>query len=469
MQKMFVYTLQMLLFSVVLSSCEKDEGDKWKTVTPEKEDTEETVSQLTQYDTPFENVPETPDITMYEVNLRAFSQEGNLDGVTGKLDSLDNLGVNVVWLMPIYPTGDVKGVGSPYAVKDYMDIHEDYGTLEDLRNLVTEAHQRNMAVILDWVANHTAWDHEWITDTPSWYVQDDNGDIIIPPGTGWEDVAELNFDNKNMQAEMIRAMKYWVLEANVDGFRCDYAHGAPDAFWKQAIDTLRSIPERDIIMFAESERKELLTVGFDMIFGWRFYTGLKETFSEGQSTSAIVEAHQEEYTGLSAGKHVLRWTSNHDQNAWETTPIEQFNNKDGAMAAFVITAYMDGVPLVYSGQEVGFPEQLSFFEGNANKIDWNINADYKAEYERVLKLRQESSALRRGELAIHNTNDVMAFEKTTPEDTVLVLVNVRNNSIQYTVPQLFQETAWQDVFSERQTTLVTNLELAPYEYMILRK
>ena len=464
---MFVYTLKMLLFTLLFSGCETDEGETWETITPDKE--EETVSQPVQYGTPFENVPETPDVAMYEVNLRAFSQAGNLSGVTENLDSLENLGINVVWLMPIYPTGDEKSVGSPYAVKDYMDIHEDYGTLADLRELVEGAHQRNMAVILDWVANHTAWDHQWITENASWYAQDDNGNIIIPPGTGWEDVAELNFNNNIMRAEMIRAMKYWVLEANVDGFRCDYAHGVPDDFWKQAIDTLRSIPNRDIIMFAESERKELLTQGFDMMFGWRFYTGLKETFSEGQSTAAIVEAHEEEYRGLSTGKHVLRWTSNHDQNAWETTPIDQFMNKDGAMAAFVITAYMDGVPLVYSGQEIGFPEQLSFFEGNANKIDWNINADYKEEYEEVLNFRQESSALRRGDLTNYNSADVMAFEKTVDEESVFVLVNVRNKSVTYTVPEMFQESVWQNAFTETSITLGNSVELAPFEYLILRK
>ncbi|WP_291857032.1 alpha-amylase family glycosyl hydrolase [Marinilabilia sp.] len=462
MKKRLIFITQLLLFPLILSSCEKKNEEEQVITEPVQE-------QFTQYGTPFENVPETRDITMYEVNLRAFSREGNLNGVTAKLDSLDNLGINVVWLMPVYPTGDVKSVGSPYAVKDYLDIHEDYGTLEDLRNLVREAHQRDIAVILDWVANHTAWDHKWIADHSSWYAKDDNGNNIIPPGTGWQDVAELNFGNEYLREEMIRAMKYWVLEANVDGFRCDYVHGVPDDFWKQAIDTLRSIPERDIIMFAESERKELLPQGFDMIFGWRFYTGLKETFSEGKSTDAIVEAHEEEYRGLSAEKEVLRWTSNHDQNAWETTPIQQFTNKEGAMAAFVIMAFMDGVPLVYSGQEVGFPEQLSFFEGNANKIDWDINAGYKAEYERLLNLRQDSPALRRGTFTNLNTADVMAFEKVTTDDSVLVIVNVRNNSVRYIVPEALQETVWQNAYSETQTTLGSKVELAPYEYLILRK
>ncbi|PWD98606.1 alpha-amylase family glycosyl hydrolase [Marinilabilia rubra] len=468
MRNMFAYIIHLLLLPLFLTSCEKDSGEKWETNHPKEEETEQT-EQPSQYGAPFGNVPETPDVAMYEVNLRAYSQEGNLGGVKAKLDSIEALGINVVWLMPIYPTGDVKAVGSPYAVKDYKAIHDDYGTLDDLRSLVDEAHQRDMAVILDWVANHTAWDHEWITEHPSWYAQDDNGNIIIPPGTGWEDVAELNYDNQSLREEMIQSMKYWVLEANVDGFRCDYAHGVPDDFWKQAIDTLRSIPDRDIIMFAESERKELLTSGFDMMFGWRFYTGLKESFNEGQPASAIIEAHDEEYYGLSSEKHVLRWITNHDQNAWETTPDEQFNNKDGSMAAFVVSAYMGGVPLIYSGQEVGFPDQISFFEGNVNKIDWTINPDYKEEYEKVLNFRQNNTALRRGSLINYKSNDVMAFERTSGDETVLVLVNLRNSSVQYAVPDDLQNTNWNEGFTGAEVTLETSLELAPYEYVIYKK
>ncbi|MGQ1891493.1 alpha-amylase family glycosyl hydrolase [Thermophagus sp. OGC60D27] len=451
-----------LFVSLLVGSCEKDNNEKWETKYPgEKEEVE-----FSQYGEPFTKVPEISDIAMYEVNIRAFSQEGNLNGITVELDSLKKLGVNVVWLMPIYPSGKEKSVGSPYAVKDYMAIHEDYGTLEDLRVLVSEAHQRDMAVILDWVANHTAWDHNWITEHPSWYSKDEAGQIIIPPGTGWEDVAELNYEKEAMRLEMIRAMKYWVLEANVDGFRCDYAHGVPDDFWKQAIDTLRSIPERDIIMFAESDRKELLSAGFDMIFGWKFYDALKEVFSDGKSASVILNAHKSEYAGLSNGKHVLRWTSNHDQNAWETTPIDQFNGKKGAMAAFVAAAYLGGVPLVYSGQEVACPEQLSFFEGDVTKIDWTIDPDYKLKYEQILHLRASYSALRNGKLTYFSSDDVLAFERSAEQNAVLVFVNVRNEALQFPLPESLQNTTWVDAFSGEEAFLGISKELPAYGYVV---
>lgn len=464
MKKMVTFT-KLMLFAFLIGACEKEGEEKWIKTTPE----EEQVAQPKQYGDPFDNVPETRDIAMYEVNIRAFSQSGNLKGVEAKLDSIKNLGINVVWLMPIYPTGDVNSVGSPYAIKDYLDIHEDYGTLEDLRSLVDQAHQRDMAVILDWVANHTAWDHSWISEYPGWYTQDDNGNIIIPPGTNWQDVAELNYTNKQMRAEMIRSMKYWVLEANVDGFRCDYAGGAPDDFWKQAIDTLRSIPGREIIMFAESDRKELLPSGFDMIFGWGFYGGLKEVFGNAKAASLIIDAHNSEYRGLSSEKQVLRWISNHDQNAWETIPVEEFNGQRGAMAAFVITAYLGGMPLVYSGQEVGTPEMLSFFEGNVNKIDWTINPEYKSEYKKVLNFRKESLALRQGALTNYNTNDVMAFERVSATERVLVVVNVRNKTLQYAVPSTLQSTAWEDAFTGTEEFLHSNVELKPYEYQVYKQ
>ncbi|HPI05949.1 MAG TPA: alpha-amylase family glycosyl hydrolase, partial [Saprospiraceae bacterium] len=218
-----LFTLAVTLFS----ACKKEEI-KFPTIHPGE-------STYVQYDVPFDQVPATSDIVLYEVNLRAFSAAGNLKGVEARLDSIKNLGVNVVWLMPIYPIGELNAIGSPYAVKDYFKVNPDYGTLEDLRELVKASHQRGMAVMLDWVGNHTAWDNSWI-QTKAWYTQDASGSIVSP--NTWTDVADLNFSSMAMRKEMIKAMKYWVLEANVDGYRCDYAEGVPNDFWKQAIDTL---------------------------------------------------------------------------------------------------------------------------------------------------------------------------------------------------------------------------------------
>ena len=184
-------------------------------------------------------VPNRQDATIYQVNIRAFSQAGNFAGVTARLDSIKALGVNVIYLMPVYPVGTVKSVNSPYCVKDYKAVNSEFGTLADLRTLVDGAHSRNMSVMLDWVANHTSWDNYWITAHKSWYAQDANGNIISPPNTGFTDVAQLNFNNDTMRLAMIADMKYWVYAANIDGFRCDYADNPPVTFWQQAIDTLK--------------------------------------------------------------------------------------------------------------------------------------------------------------------------------------------------------------------------------------
>jgi len=190
------------------------------------------------------------DIIMYEVNIRAFSNRGDFQGVIDRLDSIKSLSVNTLWLMPIYPIGKIKTVNSPYCINEYTQVNSEFGTINDFNLLVEKAHKREMQVIIDWVANHTSWDHSWIQNK-GWYTQNVNGNIIHPEGTNWQDVADLNFDNTEMRNEMIRAMKYWVLETNIDGFRCDAADFVPYDFWKQALDTLSSIKGKELILLAE--------------------------------------------------------------------------------------------------------------------------------------------------------------------------------------------------------------------------
>ncbi|MFN5311437.1 MAG: alpha-amylase family glycosyl hydrolase, partial [Flavobacteriales bacterium] len=220
-----------------------------------------------QYGVPLVYVPSTEQATIYEVNLRAQSSEGNLQGVISKLQHIKDLGTNLIWLMPIYEQGITNSVNSPYCIKDYTKVSPEYGTLSDLRALTDQAHALGMAVIMDWVANHTSWDHPWITEHPEWYSKNSAGQIIIPPGTNWNDVADLNFDQAAMRKAQIDAMKYWVLEANVDGFRCDYADGVPYTFWQDAITQLRALPNRDLLMLAEGTRTDHYQAGFDLTYG----------------------------------------------------------------------------------------------------------------------------------------------------------------------------------------------------------
>lgn len=419
-----------------------------------------------QYETPFAEVPNTSDIVMYEINERAFSTSGTLAGILPRLDSIKALSVNVIWLMPIHPIGVINTVNSPYCVKDYMEVNPEYGTLEDLRTLVREAHKRKMAVILDWAANHTSWDNPWI-ENKDWYTLDGSGNIIHPAGTNWQDVADLNFDNAEMRLAMIKALKYWVLAANVDGYRCDAADYVPYAFWKQAIDSLKKVPNRKLILLAEGARADHFTAGFKVNFGWDFFNKSFSVFKNNQSAGGYYQTHLNEYTAIPAGSQKLRFTSNHDKCAWEDTPLGMFGGKDGAMAAFVITAYMGGVPLIYDGQEVGCPVKLPFF--SRSPINWTTNPDMMQEYKWLMALRASHAALRTGTLAYYPDTDISTFRRTETNDEILVIVNTRNAAKTYTVPSGIQNSTWLDARTNESVTLGSTLSLSAYEYRILKK
>ncbi len=416
-----------------------------------------------QYGTPFAGVPQTEDIIMYEVNLRAFSSSGDLQGVINKLDHLQSLHVNVIWLMPIHPIGAVNSVNSPYSVRDYKAVSSEYGDLNMLRALSDAAHARGMAVIMDWVANHTAWDNPWIDNT-SWYTQDANGNIIMPPGTNWADVADLNFDNTEMRAAMIEAMKFWILQANVDGFRCDYADGVPFDFWQQAITALRAIPNRKLVMLAEGNRLDHYTAGFDMTFAWDYYTQLKNVFA-GQPAFTINATNSNEYINVPAGKHKLRFTTNHDQSAWEATPPTLFGGIDGATAATVAHVFMRGVPLIYTGQEVGRVATVPFFSNSP--IDWNANAAMLSKYREIYGIYDNLEVARRGNLTLHNANDAVIIEKELNGEHLLVIVNVRNTAVSVPMPAILLNTAWTSAITGTTEFIGSTMGLIPYEYKIL--
>ena len=419
-----------------------------------------------QYGTPFTGVPDARDVVIYQVNMRSFSSTRNFQGVISRLDSIKNLGVNVVYLMPIYPVGALKSVNSPYCVKDYKAVNAEFGTLADLRTLIDGAHTRGMTVILDWVANHTAWDNAWISNK-SWYVQDNSGTIVSP--TGWTDVAQLNFQNAEMRKEMIKDMKFWVYTANCDGFRCDYADGPPADFWKQAIDTLRNIKTHKLLMMAEGTRANHYASGFDFTFGFRFYNQLKTIYSSNQPVSNIDNINAQEFpSGNSDMNLVVRYITNHDVNSSDGTPLELFGGSTGSMAAFVVAAYMKGVPMIYNGQEVGTSFRLVFpFTGST--IPWNQNPATVAEYKKIIAFRNNSVAIRRGTLTSYDNTNICAFTKTSGTQTVLVISNLRSTAITFTLPAALANSSWQDAFTGNSVTLNTQIILAPYSYLVLKK
>ena len=463
--KQAVVNLTLILFSWMLGACGKNDtaAPYIPPVIPPVTDT----TIAAQYGTPFANVTDPQDAVIYQVNMRVFSQQGNFAGVTARLNAIKDLGANVVYLMPVFPVGQLKALNSPYCVKDYFTINPEFGTLTDLRTLIETAHQQNMSVILDWVANHTAWDHSWITAHKDWYMQDGSGNIISPPGTGWNDVAQLNYQNAEMRKAMIKAMKFWVMTANIDGFRCDYADGPPTDFWKQAMDTLRGISTHKLIMLAEGGRTANFTLGFNYNFGFSYFNTLKDIYSKERPVTAIDTLNTSEYLSASPGQRVVRYTSNHDVNGSDGPPTELFGGIDGAMAAFVVTSFMKSVPMIYNGQEVATAYRL-LFPFTMAKIDWSVHPEVTALYKKVLAFRSGSTAVKRGALTTYSNSDVCAFTKVQGTEQVLVIANLRNRTVNYTVPAALQPGAWKDALSGNAATLGTTITLAPYEYRILK-
>jgi Glycosidases len=418
-------------------------------------------------DPAFSNVPNVADMVVYEVNIPAFSSSGNLSGATQRLDSIKNLGINVIWLMPIYPIGYTNAVGSPYCVNNYKAVNPSFGTLDDLRTFVREAHKRNMAVILDWVGDHTSWDNSWIQHK-SWYNQDANGNIISPPGTGWMDVAQLNYSNSTMRDEMIKCLKYWITQSNVDGYRFDAVDFVPSNFWQQAIDTLKAMPGRKMILLAEGGKAVNFTDGFQMNYSWDFVTTLKSVFG-GAKARTIFSADSVEYSVVPSGSQKLRYITNHDLN-YNSSLIDDYYTPEGSLAAYVITSFLRGVPLIYDGQEVAYPNKISFFQsGTPTQVTWEINGNIYNEYKKLMGVRNSLPSVKNGSVAYYADDNVAAFKRTYQGEEVLVLVNVRNSSSSFVTPFSLLNTSWTNLLNNNSVTLSTTVSLDAYSFLVLKK
>jgi len=412
-------------------------------------------------------VPAPSDVVMYEVNLRAFSQAGNLAGVTARLDDVQALGANTLWLMPIHPIGQInmKGeLGSPYSVRDYGAVSSEYGALSDLTTLIDAAHQRGMSVLMDWVANHTAWDHPWISAHPDWYTQDAQGQIIHPPGTNWTDVADLNYASQAMRSAMISEMQYWVTDVGIDGYRADVADGVPFDFWQQAISAVRGSTTRPLLMLAEGSRNDHYAAGFDLTFGWNYYNTVKSVFISGSPATALGAANASAFANVPAGKSILRFTTNHDESAWDATPVTLFGGLDASLAAYAVTVAYGGTPLVYDGQEIGWGPNIPFF--SKAPLDWTTGQATADWYSQLLGIRGDHPALRDGTVTDQSSADVAMLMRESGDDRVLVLVNTRGQTSQVQVPAAWQG-GWFDLFNGQAAALGTTRTLAPYEVLIL--
>jgi glycosidase len=372
---------------------------------------------------------------VYEVYVRSFTPEGTFRAIIPRLDELQELGVTVLWLMPIHPVGEErkKGeLGSPYAIRDYKDVNPRFGTLEDFRALVDAVHARDMKIILDLVANHTAWDNAWVEANPEWYTTDAEGAIVHPEGTDWTDVADLDYDSADLRAAMTDAMRFWVEEVGIDGYRCDVAELVPMDFWEDAIAELRAV--KPVMMLAEGTEPELHAAGFDVTYAWNTYGALKQIW-DGAPADTLFAVLAEEAARFPDGAERLRFTTNHDETAWDATPLELFDGTEGAQAAAVVAATLPGLLLLYNGQEVGDTQQLPLFEKVA--IDWDADPGMRAFYDDLLDRRMTDAAFTDDafEPIEHDASDnVLAYYRGTGDDRRLVAVNVRDRDVTTALP-----------------------------------
>jgi Alpha amylase, catalytic domain len=420
--------------------------------------------------------PDTSWVTrcaIYEVNVRDFSAAGTLRGVTEGLGRIQAAGADVIWLMPIYPVGIVgrKGpLGSPYAVKDYYAINPAFGTAADLHALVRAAHARGMKVILDWVPDHTAPDNPWITQHPDYYYRDSAGRPEVPHDlqghpTDWTDTRMLDYHNPALRAAMIAALRHWLVTYDLDGFRQDVAHFIPLDFWREANTELRDAVKRPLLMLAEADGLAMHTVGFDLTYAWGAYARLKATW-RGVPADSVVAGELPDMRAMPVGGMRLRFTTNHDETAWDNPPVILFGGSAGARAAFVAEALLPGRPLLYDGQEVESPQKLGLFVREA--IDWNQPhaAEARAFYARVVHLaRTDSAFLGRefGPLTTSTPDTVIAYRR----GNAVVLVNARNAAVRVTVTG-FDVSGAKDLLTD-QTQRGDTISLPAYGAMVLQR
>lgn len=332
------------------------------------------------------------DAVIYQINTRQFTREGTLGAATGQLPRLKALGVTILWLMPVHPIGiqHRKGsLGSPYSVRDYYAVSPELGTLEDLKELVATAHSLQMYVILDWVANHTAWDNPLVKQHPSWYKKNWKGELRPDPWHDWSDIITLDYSHPGLRRYMTRAMKYWVKEVGVDGFRADVADFVPIDFWENLRRELESI--KPVFMLAEAEMRDLHARAFDMSYAWSWYDAMRDIASGGKDLTLLRAwyARNEETWPREAIR--MTFVSNHDKNSWEGTMNEVFGK--ALEAAIVLSVLGEGMPLVYNGQEAGENKRLAFFE--KDPIVWQQHPIGEL-YRKLIALKKQSTALWNG-------------------------------------------------------------------------
>ncbi|MCB9452686.1 MAG: alpha-glucosidase C-terminal domain-containing protein [Anaerolineaceae bacterium] len=387
---------------------------------------------------------------IYQINTRQFTEEGTFRAAEAHLPRLNELGVDILWLMPIHEIGvkNRKGtLGSPYAVRDYYSVNREFGTLDDLKHFVQAAHDLGLYVIIDWVANHTAWDSVLVDEHPEWYSRDWKGDFHPTPWWDWQDVIDLDYQHEGLRRYMTDALKYWIHEADIDGYRCDVAGFVPTDFWNNVRKELDAI--KPVFMLAEWESRDLHAEAFDMTYAWTWNFTLQAITAGAANLTGLYVYYSWNESAYPRDVYRMTFVSNHDKNAWEGTEFEQFG--DGLNAAIVLSVVGEGLPLIYNGQEAGNEKRLAFFEKDS--ITWREHpqGDF---YKKLIALRKQNTALwngRWGARMVHVPNDlankVLSFVRQNEQDKVFAVMNFSNAPQTVTFRETLYHGTYTDTFS----------------------
>jgi glycosidase len=407
--------------------------------------------------------------SIYEVNIRQYTQEGTFTAFEKHLPRLKEMGVDILWIMPINPIGEInrKGtLGSYYAVKDYQKVNPEFGTIDDLKQMVSTAHDLGMYVIIDWVANHTSWDNWMIQSHPDWYTRD-SLEIIIAPVADWTDVADLNYDVPELREYMAQSLEFWVKEANIDGYRCDVAGMVPIDFWDNVRTRLDSI--KPVFMLAEWESNEAMSA-FDMVYGWEMHHIMNQ-IAQGKKNTGALDTYFAKIDSLyKVDDYFMYFTSNHDENSWNGTEFERMGS--GAQTMAVLAATIPGMPLIYSGQEAKLEKRLSFFEKDT--IDWK-NYEYQDFYKKLLTLKHDNKALWNGnsggsiERIATSDSSIYSFSRSKDEDQVVVILNLSAIEKNVSLQNEKIEGNYTSLFTQANVAVGngSTIKLEPWGYLVL--
>jgi len=467
-----------LLIAITIISCKEEKKEVVKVVEEIKKEIAPVSEEMME------------SAVIYEANIRQYSKEGTFDAFTKDIPELKKLGVKIIWVMPIFPISETKRkakgdlfvsdiedieerkkyLGSYYAVSDFTKVNPEFGTIDDFRELIDTAHENDIYIILDWVPNHTGWDHDWLKTNPEFYTKNDKGEVTDPlnddgSSKGWADVADLNYDNEGLRNAMISDMKHWIIKENIDGFRCDVAGSVPTSFWQQAIPQLRA--EKEVFMLAEAWEPELMHNNlFDMAYAWEGHHIFNEIAKGEQGVNEWDAYMKKLNTQYENDDILMNFITNHDENSWNGTIDERMGNASEAMLA--LSYLTPGMPLIYSGQEYDMNHRLKFFEKD----------EIPKTKGRMWSLLEKLGALKNTNSAIHGGKKAASYSKvSTDNENVLVFKRSKKGSNVIYIANLSEtEQIITNEFKGKYLDYMTNtnvefitetINLKPWEYKIL--